>query len=176
MRFKPLPLAGAFLLEPELHEDERGFFERLWCRRELAERGLNAELAQCSFSYNRQMATLRGMHYQAAPHAETKIVRCAAGAIFDVIVDLRPESPTRGRWHGVELTRRNRQSLYVPEGFAHGFQTLEDDTEVLYLISAFHEPTAARGIRWDDPAINIRWPLSPSVISARDRSYDDWSA
>lgn len=174
MRFKPLPLAGAFLLEPELHEDERGFFERLWCRRELAEHGLNPEMAQCSFSYNRRCGTLRGMHYQAAPHAETKIVRCAAGGIFDVIVDLRLGSPTRGRWHGVELTRRNRQSLYVPEGFAHGFQTLEDDAEVLYLISAFHEPTAARGVRWDDPAFDIDWPMPPSVISERDRMYVDW--
>lgn len=175
MHFTPLPLAEALLLEPELHEDERGFFERLWCRREQAEHGLNAALAQCSFSYNRRRGTLRGMHYQAAPHAETKIVRCAAGAIFDVIVDLRPDSPTRGQWYAAELSRRNRLSLYVPEGFAHGFQTLEDDTEVLYLISAFHEPSAARGARWDDPAFGIRWPMIPSVMSVRDRGYADWT-
>src|SRR5262245_52287055 len=119
MRFKPLPLAGAFLLEPELHEDDRGFFERLWCQRELTKHGLNPELAQCSFSHNRRRGTLRGLHYQVAPHAETKIVRCVAGAIFDVIVDLRPDSPTCAQWYSVELTRQNRLSLYVPEGLAH---------------------------------------------------------
>lgn len=176
MRFTPLPLAGAFLFEPELHEDERGYFERVWCQRELADHGLEPALAQCSFSYNRRRGTLRGMHYQAAPHAETKVIRCTAGAIFDVVVDLRSESPTRGQWHGVELTRKNRHGLYVPRGFAHGFQTLEDDAEVFYMISTFHEPAAARGVRWNDQAFKIRWPMAPTVMSERDRNYPDWTA
>jgi dTDP-4-dehydrorhamnose 3,5-epimerase len=174
MIFTPTPLAGAFVLDPERFEDPRGFFARTWCPREMEAHGLNPRLAQCSFAYNRAAGTLRGMHYQAEPHAEAKIVRCTSGAIYDVIVDLRPESPTRKGWTGVELSAENRRSLYVPEGFAHGYITLRDETEVLYLISESHAPDFARGVRWDDPAFGISWPREVSVISDRDRDYPDY--
>ncbi|HUU89997.1 MAG TPA: dTDP-4-dehydrorhamnose 3,5-epimerase [Phycisphaerae bacterium] len=172
MIFTELPLAGAFLIEPEKVLDERGFFARTWCREEFAARGLCAEIVQCNISFNCRKGTLRGMHYQVAPHEEVKIVRCTIGAIYDVIIDLRPGSPTYRRWEGVELTAENRKMLYVPKGFAHGFQAIEDATEVFYQMSEFYHPESARGVRWDDPAFAVEWPLSEDLaISERDANY-----
>lgn len=169
MIFRELELPGAFVLEPELLEDERGFFARAFCRRELAEHGLDPEVAQCSLSFNRRRGTLRGMHYQAAPREEAKLVRCIRGAIHDVIVDVRPDSATFGKHAAVELGADNRLALYVPPGFAHGFQTLADDTELYYQMSAEHAPELARGFRHDDPEVGIEWPLPVTAISDRDR-------
>jgi len=166
--FRELELPGAFLLELERHEDERGFFARAFCRRELEEHGLDATVSQANLSYNRERGTLRGMHYQVAPSQEAKTVRCVAGALHDVIVDLRPGSATFGRHMAVELSAANRVSLYVPAGFAHGFQTLAPDTEVFYLMSEPYAPEHARGFRHDDPELGIRWPLAVRVISERD--------
>jgi dTDP-4-dehydrorhamnose 3,5-epimerase len=171
--FQALPLAGAFTVELEPVADERGFFARSFCRDAFRARGLAADYPQCSVSFNARRGTLRGMHYQAAPHAEAKLVRCTRGRLYDVIVDLRPESHTCCRWVGVELDAARRNALYVPEGFAHGFLTLEDETEVFYQISHAYVPESARGVRYDDPAFGIRWPAAPSVISERDRSYPD---
>ncbi len=174
MRFVETELAGAYVLELERHVDERGFFARVWCREELAALGLTAELAQCSLSRSAKAGTLRGLHFQRAPHEEAKLVRCTRGAIYDVIVDLRPESATRGRWLAVELDCEDGRALYVPEGFAHGFQTLVDDTDILYMISTGYAPQAAAGVRWDDPALGIAWPeAGERVISGRDRSWPD---
>lgn len=172
MIFRETSLGGAFIIEPERIEDARGYFARTWCRDEFAARGLSSDLAQCSVSFNARKGTVRGMHFQAVPHAEVKLVRCTRGAIFDVIVDLRPGSPTRYQWTAVELGEEDQQLLYIPEGFAHGFQTLEDRCEVFYQISEPYHPECARGVRWDDPAFGIRWPLEVSMISARDRSYE----
>ena len=169
MRFVETGLAGAFAIELEPHVDARGGFARTFCAREFAERGLATAFAQCNTSWNRLAGTLRGMHWQAPPCAEAKLVRCTAGAIFDAIVDLRPGSPTRGRWVGVELSAANRKLLYVPEGFAHGFQALRDASEVFYQISAPYSEPASRGFRFDDPEVGIRWPLRPTVVSKRDR-------
>lgn len=174
MIFEPTLLVGAFIVEPELRRDVRGFFARTWCREEFAARGLNPTLAQCSLSVTERRGTVRGMHYQDAPHQEAKLVRCARGAIHDVIVDLRPRSPTFRHHFAVELRGGSYRMLYVPEGVAHGFQTLEDDTEVAYQISAFHRPEAARGVRWDDPAFAIPWPEPVRLVSDRDRSYPDF--
>ncbi len=174
MRFFPAGLDGAFRIEPEPFTDARGFFARTWCRDEFSAHGLPADPVQCSISYNRLRGTLRGMHLQRPPHAEPKLVRCTAGAIFDVIVDLRRDSPTFTRWIAFELTARNRHALYVPAGFAHGFQTLEDDTEVSYQMFAFHAPDSATGWRWDDPAFGIKWPLEVAMISDSDRRYPDF--
>lgn len=171
MIFTELKLKGAYLIEPELKEDERGFFARTWCRKEFEEHGLNTELAQCSISYNQKKGTLRGMHYQVAPHPETKLVRCTMGAIYDVIIDLRPDSQTFKEWVASDITAGNRRTLYVPDGFAHGFQTLIDDSEVFYLISDYHDSACSRGVRWNDPAFEIKWPMRPSIISARDSSF-----
>ena len=159
-------------LEP--HEDERGFFARLWCAPEFARRSLAGTLQQCSLSYNRHAHTIRGMHYQAAPREEAKIVRCTRGAIFDVLLDLRPRSSTFRQWVARELSAENRLAFYVPEGVAHGFQTLTDHTEVLYLISEQFDPDLARGVRWNDPAFGIEWPMPPRIMSERDRSYPDF--
>jgi dTDP-4-dehydrorhamnose 3,5-epimerase len=170
MIFRELPLRGAFLIRMEPHGDDRGSFSRTFCAAEFEEHGLNPEIQQCSTSHNSRRGTLRGMHYQAEPHAEEKLVRCTRGAIYDVIVDLRPGSPTRGRWEAIELTDENRRMLYVPQGFAHGFQTLADDTEILYQISVRYHPESARGIRWNDPTLGIRWPEAPErIISERDQ-------
>jgi dTDP-4-dehydrorhamnose 3,5-epimerase len=174
MIFKDTGIHGVLVIEPERHEDERGFFARTWDPDEFAERGLNPELAQCSISFNRAPGTLRGLHYQAAPHEEAKLVRCTSGAIFDVAVDLRPDSSTFRDWFGVELSAENRLALYVPEGCAHGFLTLADDSEVHYQISQAYAPDAGRGVRWDDPAFAIRWPGDVVVINERDRSYPDF--
>ncbi len=168
--FTELPLEGAFVLDVELIEDERGAFARTFCTEELAARGLEPAVAQCSISQNRARGTLRGMHLQHAPHEETKLVRCSRGAIFDAVVDLRPESASLGRWAAVELTAERQNALYVPRGFAHGFLTLEDHTQVDYVISTPYAPDASVGIRWDDPGIGIEWPFEPVVMSARDRS------
>ena len=173
MRLTETKVAGAFLIEPEPIADERGFFARTWCRDEFEAHGLVPHLAQCSVSYSHRKGTLRGLHYQAHPHEEAKLVRCTRGAIWDVAVDLRPDSPTYKAWYGAELTADNRCMLYIPEGCAHGQLTLTDDTEVFYQMSAPFEPTAARGVRWDDPAFGIEWPGRVQVINERDRSYPD---
>jgi dTDP-4-dehydrorhamnose 3,5-epimerase len=173
MRFNESKVAGVYLIEPEPVADERGFFARTWCREEFAANGLNPELAQANISFNARKGTLRGMHYQADPHAEAKLVRCTRGAIFDVAVDLRLGSPTYRSWFGAELSDANRAMLYVPEGCAHGFLTLDDATEVAYQMSAPYAPAAAQGVRWDDPAFGIQWPGEVLVINERDRSYPD---
>jgi dTDP-4-dehydrorhamnose 3,5-epimerase len=170
--FRELDLPGAYTIDVEPHEDERGFFARVWCERELAEQGLDAHVSQASVAFNPRAGTLRGMHWQVAPHEETKIVRCVSGAIYDAIVDLRPASATHGRWLGVELTATSRRMVYVPCGFAHGYQTLEPDTEVLYLMSTPQAPEAARGFRYDDPAVGIVWPeAGERTISSRDLGW-----
>jgi dTDP-4-dehydrorhamnose 3,5-epimerase len=171
MKLTELELSGAFLVDLEPIEDERGFFARSFCRQEFAARGLNPAVAQCNISFNRQRGTLRGLHYQAPPKAEAKLVRCTRGALYDVVADLRPDSPTYCRWSAVELSAENYQMLYIPEGFAHGFQTLRDDTELFYQMSEFYAPGSARGLRWDDPSFRIVWPLPITAVSERDRSY-----
>jgi dTDP-4-dehydrorhamnose 3,5-epimerase len=162
-------LEGVYQIRIERIEDERGSFARTFCRREFAEHGLDAIVAQCNVSHNRLAGTLRGLHYQLAPAAEAKLVRCTRGAIFDVAVDLRPNSPAFCRWFGAELSAANDMMLYIPKGFAHGFQTLEDDTEIAYQMSEYYAPELARGLRWDEPAVGIRWPLPVRVMSERDR-------
>jgi dTDP-4-dehydrorhamnose 3,5-epimerase len=169
MIFTETKLRGAYVIEPETIADERGFFARTWSLEEFSAKRINATLVQCNTSGNKRKGTLRGMHYQSAPHEEAKLVRCTAGALFDVIVDLRPDSQTWGQWFGTELTRQNLRMLYIPEGFAHGYQTLADDTDVFYQMSAYYHQESARGVRWNDPTIAIDWPLEVSVISERDR-------
>ena len=171
MRFAELPLAGAFVIAPERHRDARGWFARTFCRDEFAAHGLDGDFVQCSVSFNARRGTLRGMHFQRPPHAETKLVRCTRGAVFDVAVDIRRNSPTFGRWFAVELTADNRRAFYIPAGFAHGFQTLADDSELFYQMSTFYEPNSARGIRWDDDDIAIAWPLAATMLSDRDRNF-----
>lgn len=171
MIFKETRLKGAFIIDPEQLSDDRGFFARTWCQKEFKAHGLNPNMAQCSISFNNKKGTLRGLHYQAAPHEEAKLVRCTAGAIYDVIVDLRPESDTFKSWISLELTAENRKMLYIPEGFVHGFLTLQDNTEVFYQMSEFYMPDYARGVRWDDPAFNIQWPIDVVMISKRDEQY-----
>lgn len=174
MRFRETPLAGAFVIELERREDERGSFARCWCKEEFAAHGLHANWVQANVSFNRRAGTLRGLHYQEAPHQETKLIRCTAGAAYDVIVDLRSGSPTWGRWAAVELSAARGAMIYVPEGFAHGFQTLTDNTELFYLMSAAHSPASARGVRWDDPALAITWPpCRERVVSPRDQSFPE---
>ena len=170
MILAPGRLPGVVRIDVEPLVDDRGVFARTWCARELAAAGIDPRIAQCNISYNRVRGTLRGLHYQAEPHAEAKFVRCTAGAIFDVIVDLRP-GPTYLHWESFTLSAANRSTLYVPRGCAHGFQTLEDATEVFYQMSEFYAPEAARGIAWDDPVLGIEWPLDGPVMSAKDRSY-----
>jgi dTDP-4-dehydrorhamnose 3,5-epimerase len=172
--FVPTVVPGAFVVEPERLEDERGFFARTWCAREFAERGLDPRVVQCSVSFSERKGTLRGLHYQIAPHPEAKLVRCTRGAIHDVIVDLREDSPAFLRHVAVELSAENHRMVYVPEGVAHGFQTLEDRSEVAYQMSAFHAPSHARGVRWNDPAFAIDWPAAERTISERDRTYPDF--
>jgi dTDP-4-dehydrorhamnose 3,5-epimerase len=168
-----LPLSGACLIELEPVSDDRGYFARTWCAEEFQRLGLNPKLAQCSISWSARRGTLRGLHYQADPHPEAKLVRCCSGAIYDIIVDLRPGSTTYCKWAAAELTSENRKMLYVPEGFAHGFQTLVDNTEVSYQISTSYQPEYARGVRWNDPAFGIEWPISDPILSPRDRSFPD---
>lgn len=171
MQFEPLQLAGAFLIRPEPIRDDRGFFARSFCADEFAAHGLKDGFVQCNISYNARKGTVRGMHFQLHPHEEVKLVRCTAGAIHDVIVDLREGSPTRGQWLAAELTAANRHMLYVPEGFAHGFKTLADETEVFYQMGSAYVPGSAAGLRYDDPALAIDWPTGEVVISDRDLSY-----
>ena len=171
MIFREQRIAGVYELVPEPAADERGFFARTYARDEFAERGIAFTVEQASVSYNPRRGTLRGMHLQLPPHEEAKLVRCLAGAVYDVVVDLRAGSPTRLRWCAVELTSARRNALYIPNGLAHGFVTLEDGCELEYLISAAYVPSAATGVRWDDPALGIEWPLQPAVISERDASY-----
>lgn len=174
MRFDETRLRDAWLIEAVPAYDQRGFFARTFCAQEYAERGLTTWFVQNSTSYSKQRGTIRGMHFQRAPHGEVKVVSCLRGAIWDVIIDLRPESPTYLRWQGFELTAENRRQLYVPEGFAHGFQTLHDDTEVGYLISVFYTPLAASGVRYDDPTFAIKWPLPLTAISEKDRTWPNF--
>jgi dTDP-4-dehydrorhamnose 3,5-epimerase len=161
-------------MEPERREDERGFFARTFCQREFEIHGLNARIAQCNISFNKRKGILRGMHFQAAPFSEAKLVRCTSGCIYDVIIDLRPSSPTFKQYVAVELSAENRKMVYIPEGFAHGFQTLEDDTEVFYQMSQFYSPEHARGVRWDDAAFGIEWPPAERTIVEKDRNYPDF--
>ena len=175
MRVTATPIAGAHLIDPEPIVDERGFFARLWSQTAFADQGLAEDFVQCNSAFNVGRATLRGLHYQVAPHQEVKLVRCVHGAIFDVLVDLRPDSPTHLRWFGTELTARNRTMLYVPQGCAHGYVTLEDASEVFYLVSHPYHPEAERGARWDDPLFAIQWPIVDGLtISAKDRSWPDY--
>lgn len=176
MRFVETGLKGAWLIEPEPIPDDRGSFARTYCEREFAAHGIEFRVVQCSTSYNARRATLRGMHYQEGAAAEDKLVRCTRGAIYDVIVDLRQASPTRLKWYAAELSADNGRTLLAPKGFAHGFMTLQDGSEVLYQMSQFYEPGAARGVRWNDKALGIRWPLSDPILSERDRSYPDLAA
>ena len=171
MIFRATKLEGAFLIEPERKEDERGYFARTFCEREFAEHGLRSCFVQCNTSFNRRKGTLRGMHFQAAPHEEAKLVSCTRGAIYDVIVDLRPGSSTYHQHVAETLSADNGRMLYIPEGFAHGFQTLADDTEVFYQMSEFYDPESARGVRWNDPAFQIQWPEAERIMIARDREY-----
>ena len=172
--FRETPLPGAWVLELAPHRDERGFFARSYCDREFAEHGLPTHWPQCNLSRNVRQGTLRGMHYNLPPHREAKLVRCVRGAIWDAIIDLRADSPTRLRWFGVELSAQEGNALYIPEGFAHGFVTLQDESDVFYHMGRLYEGAAARGLRWDDPRFAITWPLAPTVIDQRDRTYPDF--
>lgn len=174
MIFTPLRLHGAFEIAPEPIADERGFFSRTFCTNEFAAHGLETALVQCNISYNRRKGTLRGMHYQKKPHEEAKLVRCTMGAIYDVIIDLRPESQTYKQWVGIELSAQNRKALYIPHGLAHGFLTIADDSEVFYQMSEFFHPECSAGVRWDDPAFAIQWPVDVLVISERDMNYPEF--
>jgi len=174
MTFSKTAIPDTFLISLDRHEDERGFFARAFCRSEFTEHGLNPDLVQCSISFNKRKGTLRGMHFQKPPYEETKIVRCTMGAVFDVIIDLRPDSPTFKRWLSFELNAENRAMLYIPRGIAHGFLTLEDTTEVFYQMSDRYVPECAAGVRWNDTAFGIQWPETPQIISVKDREYKDF--
>ena len=171
MRFRETPLKGAFVVDLDRIEDERGFFARSFCEKEFSASGLVSRFVQCNVSYNRLAGTLRGMHFQVEPHGEAKLVRCTMGVVYDVIVDIRPDSPTYLVSFGIELSAANRNALFIPHGFAHGFQALRDDTEVLYQMSEFFHPASARGIRWDDPVLALRWPMDNPILSDKDRGY-----
>ncbi|HWB19162.1 MAG TPA: dTDP-4-dehydrorhamnose 3,5-epimerase [Phycisphaerales bacterium] len=172
LKFNKLKVKGAYLIDQEEFPDERGFFSRTFCTREFAQMGLNPHVAQCNGSFSRKAGTLRGLHYQIAPHEEAKLVRCTRGACHDVIVDLRRNSPTYLKWDGAELTALNRQMIYVPEGCAHGLITLVDETEMWYQMSTLYAPASARGMRWNDPAVNIQWMMQPMIISEKDKSWE----
>ena len=177
MLFTETKLLSAYVIELQKIEDARGFFARTWCQKEFAAYGLNPNVMQCNMSFNPKQGTLRGMHYQVAPYEEAKLVRCIKGAIYDVIIDLRPDSPTFMQWLGIELTADNRKMLYVPEGFAHGFQTLCDNTEVFYQVSQFYQPGAEHGIRWNDPAFGIIWPETEHrQLSIKDQNWPAFEA
>jgi len=177
MKFSATKIDGVWIVEMDRHEDERGWFARTWCAAEFRQRGLNPNLSQCSASFNRRRGTIRGMHYQCAPHEEAKLVRCMRGAIFDVALDVDPQSPTVKQWVGLTLTPENGTALYISPGCAHGFQTLADDTEVLYMIAGEFRPASARGVRWNDPFFSIKWPLSDGItLSPRDAGYPDFSS
>jgi dTDP-4-dehydrorhamnose 3,5-epimerase len=171
MKFVPALIAGAWTLEPERIEDERGYFARTWSRNEFAEHGIDVEMVQGNTGYSNLRGTVRGMHWQQEPHQEVKLIRCIAGRIFDVVVDMRVESPTYLSWFGAELSKDNGVMMLVPSGCAHGYQTLADAAEISYLTSAFYEPSSATGVRWDDPRIGVRWPVDVTIVSERDRSW-----
>ncbi len=173
MQFYETKLKGAFIIEPEIIQDDRGFFARSWCRKEFDNYGINSDLVQCNISFNNKKGTLRGMHYQTFPHGEAKLIRCTAGSIYDVIIDLRPDSETYKKWFGTELSKENHKMIYVPEECAHGFLTLEDNTEVFYQMSEYFHSDYAVGVRWNDPVFSIDWPDEVQVISDRDRDYPD---
>jgi dTDP-4-dehydrorhamnose 3,5-epimerase len=173
--FTPTPLMGAYIIELQPFTDERGYFARSFCRREFEGHGLNPCVAQCNVSFNRKRGILRGMHYQAAPFGEVKVVRCTRGSVYDVIIDLRADSPTFKQPFGAELSAANQRQVYVPEGFAHGFQVLEDETEVFYQMSQFYSPEHARGVRWNDPAFGIQWRVADPIMIDRDRNYPDFT-
>lgn len=175
MIFTEAELPGAYLVELEKREDERGFFARSWCEKEFREHQLNPHTVQCNISFNKQKGTLRGMHYQIAPVAEAKLVRCTQGAIYDVIIDLRPESRAFKQHLGILLAAKDYKMLYVPEGFAHGFQSLEDNSEVFYQMSEAYAPQHARGVRWNDPSFGIEWPIREPIMLERDRNYPDFA-
>lgn len=174
MHFHETKLPGVFEIHLDPHVDDRGFFARTWCHKEFAANGLNPALVQCSISFNTRKGTLRGLHFQSDPYAETKLVRCTQGAIYDVVVDVRPSSPRFKDWFGVELSAANHKSLYLPEGCAHGFLTLDDNSEVFYQMSEFYDSESSHGVRWNDPAFGIVWPEDVAVISQRDRTYPDF--
>ncbi len=174
MIFRETKLKGSFIIEPEKFEDERGFFARTCCSKEFENHGLNSAVMQCNISFNKKSGTLRGMHYQITPHAEAKLVRCTQGSIFDVIIDLRKDSETYKVWFGIELNSYNYKMLYIPENFAHGFLTLEDNTEVFYQMTEFYNPEYSRSVRWNDPAFSIQWPAAVNIISGRDRDCPDF--
>ncbi len=174
MVFLETKLPGVFEIHIDASPDERGFFARTWCQQEFESQGLSGRIVQCSLSFSTRKGTLRGMHYQVAPCEETKLIRCTKGAIYDVVLDLRPESPLFKKWVAVELTAEKRNLIYVPQGCAHGFLTLEDRTEATYQMSEFRNAESARGVRWDDPAFQIKWPAKVEVISERDRTYPDF--
>jgi len=175
MLFKETRLKGAFIIEPKKFEDERGFLAPSWSAQEFAAHGLDARLVECNISQNHAKGTLRGMHYQLPPFAQPKLVRCTRGAIYDVAVDLRPDSPTFKQWAAVELSQNNHLMFYIPTGFAHGYQTLTDDAEVFYQMSEVYAPDCARGVRWNDPAFQIEWPAEPTIMNQRDREYADFN-
>lgn len=174
MIFTETRLKGSYIVDLNPIEDERGFFARSWCRKEFESHGLNSDIAQCNLSFNHRKGTIRGMHFQVEPYREVKLVKCTRGAIFDVIIDLRTDSGTFKSWIGVELSSENRRMLYVPKGFAHGYQALEENTEVFYQVSQFYQPQVERGYRWNDPAFLIKWPLDVTCISSKDSSYPDF--
>ncbi len=171
MKFRKTPLSGVIVVDLDRHEDDRGFFARSFCEKEFSEQGIASRFVQCNVSFNKRKGTLRGMHYQAAPHEEDKLVRCTMGAVHDIVVDIRPGSPTYLKHFAIELSASNRTALFVPRGFAHGFQVLKDESEVFYQMSEFFHPESARGLRWDDPALRLGWPLRDPILSDRDRGY-----
>ena len=173
MIFRETKLQGAFIIGVEKREDDRGFFARAWCKKEFDEHGLTASMVQSNIAFSKRKGTLRGLHYQSAPYGEVKVVRCTRGSLYDVLVDVRPGSPTYRQWIGVELTSENHKMTYIPEGFAHGYQTLEDNTEVMYQVSQFYFPDFERGIRYDDPGIGIDWPHMVKILSDKDKGWPD---
>ena len=175
MRFTPAPLTGVFIIEPTLYSDERGAFARTYCQESFIKAGIDFVPLQCSFSRNPYMATLRGMHYQITPYSEAKLVSCTRGSVFDVAVDMRADSHTRGQWFGAMLTAENRNALFIPKGFAHGFLTTSDDAELSYMMDAPYVPEAARGLRWNDPALAIDWPMKPTRIADKDNAWSDYA-
>lgn len=174
MIFTETQLKGSYVISIEPIEDERGFFARAWCQQEFENHGLNSDISQCNLSFNHRKGTIRGMHFQIEPYREVKLVRCIRGSVFDVIIDLRMDSDTFKSWIGVELSAENRRMLYVPKGFAHGYQTIDDNTEVFYQVSQFYKPEVERGCRWNDSAFGIKWPLEVTLISSKDRNYPDF--
>ena len=174
MIFTETNLKSAFVIDLDAHKDQRGFFARSWCMEEFQKRGLNTNVVQCNISYNENRGTLRGMHYQSAPYEEAKLVRCTMGSVYDVIIDLRRNSPTYKKWFSVELSALNRRAIYIPVGFAHGFQTLEDGTELFYQMSESFHPESAKGVRWNDPIFGIYWPAGQKIISTKDQSFPPW--